>query len=81
VVLKAGRLKAPYEDAYSTLAREIEDPRANFDISRLSAQVEAECVFSSGGFSSTPDVSHWGGPQLVGGFLSCGIAPDVNVAR
>ena len=63
VVLKAGRLKAPYEEAYAALAHEIEDPRANFDITRLPAQVDAECVFSSGGFSSSPDVSHWGGPN------------------
>jgi hypothetical protein len=65
VILKAGRLKAPYEEAYEALAREIEDPRANFDILRLPAQVDAECVFSSGGFSSTPDVSHWGGPNEI----------------
>lgn len=63
VILKAGRLKAPYEEAYAARAREIEDPRANFDISRLPAQVDAECVFSSSGFSSAPDASHWGGPN------------------
>jgi uncharacterized protein DUF87/helicase HerA-like protein len=63
VVLKAGRLKAPFESAYISRASEIEDPRANFDITKLPAQIDAECVFSSGGFSSSPDDRHWGGPN------------------
>jgi hypothetical protein len=63
VLLKAGRLKAPFESAYISRATEIEDPRANFDISKLPAQIDAECVFSSGGFSSSPDERHWGGPN------------------
>jgi uncharacterized protein len=63
VVIKAGRLKAPFEAAYINRATEIEDPRANFDISKLPAQIDAECVFSSGGFSSSPDDRHWGGPN------------------
>ncbi len=63
VVIKAGRLKAPFETAYMSRASEIEDPRANFDISKLPAQIDAECVFPSGGFSSSPDDRHWGGPN------------------
>jgi uncharacterized protein len=63
VVLKAGRLKAPFEAAYISRASEIEDPRANFDITKLPAQIDAECVYSSGGFSSSPDERHWGGPN------------------
>jgi len=63
VVLKAGRLKAPFETAYMSRASEIENPRANFDISKLPAQIDAECVFSSGGFSSSPDERHWGAPN------------------
>ncbi len=63
VVLKAGRLKAPFESAYMSRASEIEDPRANFDITKLPAQIDAECVYSSGGFSSSPDDRHWGGPN------------------
>src|SRR5229473_1426734 len=63
VVLKAGRLKAPFEAAYMSRASEIEDPRANFDITKLPAQIDAECVYSSGGFSSSPDERHWGGPN------------------
>jgi hypothetical protein len=62
-VLKAGRLKAPFEAAYMSRASEIEDPRANFDIAKLPAQIDAECVFLSGGFSSSPDDRHWGGPN------------------
>jgi uncharacterized protein len=65
VVLKAGKLKAPFETAYAARAREIEDPRANFDISNLPAQIDAECVFPSGGFSSNPDPSRWGAPNEI----------------
>ncbi len=63
VIFKAGKLKAPYEALYAERAREIEDPRANFDISKLPAQIDAECVISSGGFASSPDSSHWGAPN------------------
>lgn len=65
IVLKAGRLKAPYEAAYAARARDIEDPRANFEISHLPAQIDAECVFPSGGFSSSPDPSRWGAPNEI----------------
>jgi hypothetical protein len=65
VVLKAGRLKFPYEAAYAARARDIEDPRSNFDISKLPAQIDAECVFQSGGFSSNPDPTRWGAPNDV----------------
>jgi len=65
VVLKAGRLKFPFEAAYAAKSREIEDPRANFDISKLPAQIDAECVFPTGGFSSNPDPTRWGAPNDV----------------
>jgi uncharacterized protein len=65
VVLKAGKLKAPFEAALVGRAREIEDPRANFDISKLPAQIDAECVFPTGGFSSNPDHNRWGGPNEI----------------
>jgi Helicase HerA, central domain/Helicase HerA-like C-terminal len=63
VILKAGKLKAPYEALYQERASEIEDPHANFDISKLPAQIDAECVNAAGGFSSSPDSSHWGAPN------------------
>jgi uncharacterized protein len=65
VVLKAGKLKAPYEAAYTTLARELENPRATFDIAKLPAQIDAECVFPTGGFTSTPDHTRWGVPNEI----------------
>ncbi len=65
VVLKAGKLKFPFEAAYAARASEIEDPRANFDISKLPAQIDAECVFPSSGFSSNPDPSRWGVPNEI----------------
>ena len=44
VVLKAGVLKFPFEAACVARAGELEDPRAHFDISKLPAQIDAECV-------------------------------------
>ncbi len=65
VVMKAGKLKFPYEAASAARVAEIEDPRANFDITKLPAQINAECVFPTGGFASNPDPSRWGGPNEV----------------
>jgi Helicase HerA, central domain/Helicase HerA-like C-terminal len=65
VVIKAGRLKFPYEAAYMARADQVEDPRANFDISKLPAQIDAECVFPTGGFSSNPDQSRWGAANEI----------------
>ena len=65
VVIKVGRLKHPYQAAYKARALEVEGPEANFDISKLAAQINAECVFPTGGFASNPDPSRWGGPNEV----------------
>ncbi len=65
VVLKAGKLKFPFEKAYAARAKEIEDPRALFDITKLPAQIDAECVFPTGGFSSNPDPTRWGAPNEI----------------
>lgn len=65
VVLKAGKLKLQYETMSAARAHDLEDPRANLDISKLPAQIDAECVFPTGGFSSKPDSSHWGAPNDI----------------
>ena len=65
VVLKSGKRKGPFEAAYAAKAAEVEDPRANFDIYKLSAQIDAECVFPWGGFASNPDPARWGGPNEI----------------
>ncbi len=65
VVMKAGKLKFPFETAYAARARDVEDPHANFDITKLPAQIDAECVFPTGGFASSPDASRWGAPNEV----------------
>jgi hypothetical protein len=65
LVLKAGRRKAPYEAAYAARAADMEDPRASFDIFKLSAQIDAECVFPWGGFASNPDPARWGAPNEI----------------
>ena len=40
-MLKAGKLKFPFEAAYAARASEIEDPRADFDISKLPAGIKS----------------------------------------
>lgn len=65
VIIKAGRLKLPYELAAAARARELADPRVNFDITKLPAQIDAECVFPTGGFASSPDPRHWGMPNEI----------------
>jgi hypothetical protein len=63
VIMKAGKLKAPFEAAMIAKARELNDPRANFDITKLPAQIDAECVFPVGGFASQPDPTRFGAPN------------------
>jgi Helicase HerA, central domain len=59
---KAGRLKAPFEEAYAAHAVEVEGPSAAFDISRLARQIELECVWPSawGQARGQHDHSRWG---------------------
>ncbi len=63
VILKAGKPKAPFERAFIARARELNDPRAQFDVTKLPLQIDAECVYPAGGFASNPDPNRWGTPN------------------
>jgi hypothetical protein len=60
VISKMNRSKAPYNAAYATHAEVVEGSRANFDIQKLTQQINEECVFPTGGTSQAPDASKWG---------------------
>lgn len=60
VIVKARRQKAAYDTAYTQHALTIERPEADFDITRLSLQINEECVWPSGGTAGQPDFSVWG---------------------
>jgi hypothetical protein len=58
---KAGRPKAPYQEAYAEHTAEVDSPVADFDITRLSRQIQHECVYPSGWAGrGVPDHSVWG---------------------
>ena len=63
VIVKARRQKAPYDTAYAQHAGVIERPEADFDVTRLSLQINEECVWPSGGTATQPDFSIWGNPN------------------
>ncbi len=60
VITKAEMKKAPYEVAYTTHAQALESPRADFDLAKLTRQINEECVFLSGGTQSAPNFTVWG---------------------
>jgi hypothetical protein len=59
VIAKAGKLKAPYEQAYEQHAIAIESAIADFDVTKLPKQIIEECVFLSP--QGPPDYKKWGG--------------------
>jgi uncharacterized protein len=63
VIVKERQAKAPYDSAYAKHAHAVEDPKADFDISMLTAQINEECVWSTGGSGAAPDPSRWGNPN------------------
>lgn len=60
VIVKAGKLKASYEQAYTLHAVAVESAIAHFDVTKLTKQIIEECVFLSGGTQSAPDYKKWG---------------------
>ena len=60
VIVKSEIKKAPYEAAYTTHAKTLESPRADFDVAKLTRQINEECVFVSGGTQSAPNFTVWG---------------------
>ena len=57
---KAGKQKAPFDAAYRQHYQKINSPEADFDIFKLSKQINHECVWPSGGSANNPDYSRWG---------------------
>ncbi len=72
VVLKVNAAKAAYQAALST-ADYIDDPSAPFDVTKLVAQIEQECVHPDGirswGPPKVADTTKWGGES--GEFTHC----------
>lgn len=60
LIIKSGLSKTEYTQKYNQHLESIESPEADFDINKLMAQIEYECVYDSGGSYSTPDFSMWG---------------------
>ncbi|MGA2066890.1 MAG: ATP-binding protein [Thermoguttaceae bacterium] len=56
LIVKARKRKAPYDTAYAQHVAVIERPEANFDITKLSQQINEECIFST----ARNDESCWG---------------------
>lgn len=83
-VLKANREKKEFNKAYQRHYSEIENPTANFDITKLAVQVQNECVFPQ---QSPVEPNFWGGtnPQelascasLIGRIESVLRDPDLD---
>lgn len=61
LIIKTGKPKKPYEAEYAKHAKTIEGPQADFDILKLTNQINEECVFGSGfARGGTQDSSVWG---------------------
>jgi hypothetical protein len=58
VYIKAKKPKKPYVDLYNEFSTEIEKPKANFDINKLTRQLRRECVYDSNDYGN--DITHWG---------------------
>lgn len=57
IIRKAGQPFAQYNVAWTRHRKEVEEPAANFDISQLTNQLDAECVWPT---SRDNPRSHWG---------------------
>jgi energy-coupling factor transporter ATP-binding protein EcfA2 len=57
VMLKAGKSRIPFENAYAKHAGVLETARADFDISCLTKQIDAECVWPT----DRNNPANWGG--------------------
>ncbi|KEQ19408.1 ATP-binding protein [Endozoicomonas numazuensis] len=59
-LIKAGQMKRPVLDAIREHSSQISSTLADFEISKLSQQVQNECVWPNGGYANNPDPSTWG---------------------
>lgn len=60
IIEKSQRPKAPYEAAYTLHIHGVESAKADFDISKLILQINAECVWQTGGTAAAPNPAVWG---------------------
>jgi hypothetical protein len=59
-IVKAQTPKGPFQTKYAEHSVVIESSSADFDIQFLTRQIEAECVWPSGGTGAAPDHTRWG---------------------
>jgi hypothetical protein len=60
LIVKAQSQKGQFQTRYTEHSAAIESSSADFDIKFLSRQIEAECVWPSGGTGAAPDHTRWG---------------------
>ena len=60
VFAKAGKRKADFEREMKAHAAVVEGARADFDIAKLTRQIDEECVWPAGGIGASPDPTSWG---------------------
>jgi len=58
---KSGQEKEKFFKYYQDHIKEIENNDCNFDITFLTQQIKAECVYQNGGTFNTPNTRIWGG--------------------
>lgn len=58
--IKAQKPKKPIIDAQQKHAKALEDPHAEFEITKLPLQIFEECIWPTGGSANAPDTSKWG---------------------
>ena len=63
IIEKNQQPKAPYEAAYALHVHNVESAKADFDISKLILQINAECVWQTGGTAAMPNPARWGNPN------------------
>ncbi|OAV71645.1 VirB4 component of type IV secretory pathway [Bacteroidales bacterium Barb4] len=61
VKIKSGQEKEKFHNYYQEHIAEIENNDCDFDITFLTQQIKAECVYQNGGTFTSPNVSIWGG--------------------
>lgn len=65
IILKHNRMKQQIVEAETDpdISVQLENPRQPFDVTKLVAQIEQECVWPNGGTLGNPNYSTWGGPD------------------
>ncbi|HXN25278.1 MAG TPA: ATP-binding protein [Candidatus Dormibacteraeota bacterium] len=59
-IVKTQVQKTSYHAGYAAHAAKLESPSTDFEIKHLTRQIDAECVWPSGGTAAAPDPNRWG---------------------